>query len=112
MKINAIDYRRDVVSKGNKMLPPSQLFRVVTRAKSDVMNRTGSDAALVRIGHTKQIDHATGDRFILRGKSKAITRLIDQPVTKTFRQQFCSAFVSLQSRGDAMKSANRMFCWY
>src|SRR6266487_426793 len=107
MKINAIDHRRDVVSKGNKMLPPLPLFRVVTRAKGDVMNRAGSDAARVRIGHTKQIDHATGGSFILRSESKTIIRLINQPVTKSFRQQFCSAFVPLQSRGDAVKSTNR-----
>src|SRR6266568_7990576 len=112
MKINAIDYRRDVVSKGDKMLPPLPLFCVVARAKGDVMHRTSSDAAWMCVGHTKQVNHATGGSFILRSESKAIIRLINQPVTKTFRQQFRSAFVSLQSCGDAVESANRMFCWY
>src|ERR1043166_2410956 len=111
MKINAIDRRRDIVSKGNKMLPPLPLFRVITRAKGDVMNRAGSDAARVCVGHTKQVDHPTSRSFIRRSESKAIIRLINQPVTKSLRQQFCSAFVSFQSRGDAVKSANRMFCW-
>src|SRR5438552_16497636 len=112
MKINTIDDRRNVVSERDKMLAPLPLFCVVARAKGDVMNRAGSDPAGVRVGHTKQIDHATGRSFILRGKSKPTIRLINQPVTKTFCQQFCSAFVSLQSRGDTLKSANRMFCWY
>ena len=88
MKINAIDHRRDIVSKGNKMLPPPPLFRVVTRAKGDVMNRAGSDAARGCVGHTKQVDHPTSRSFIRRSESKAIIRLINQPVTKSFCQQF------------------------
>src|SRR5262249_1812476 len=94
----------------DKMLAPLPLFCVVARAKGDVMHRASSDPARTRIGHTEQVDHATARSFILRGESKAITRLINQPVTKTFRKQLCGAFVSLQSPGDLVKSANRMFC--
>ena len=65
MKINAIDDRRDVVSKGNKMLAPLLLLCVITRAKGDVMNRAGSDSAIGRVGRTNQVDLATGGSFIL-----------------------------------------------
>ena len=62
MKISAIDHRRDVVAEIDEMLAPLKLFGVVLRSKSNVMHRTGRDAAHRGVGLTQQVNDSAGRR--------------------------------------------------
>src|SRR6478672_9855192 len=70
MKIIAIHHWRDVVAETDEMLAPLELFGVVLRSKSDVMDRTGSDAAHRGVGLRKQVNDSAGRRAVRGGKAK------------------------------------------
>src|SRR5215469_9353881 len=76
MKIIAIHHRRDVVAKIHETLAPLKLFGVVLRSKSNVMYRTGGDAAHRGVGLTKQVNDSAGRRIVRGGKAKPILRFV------------------------------------
>ncbi len=78
MKIIAIHHRRDVVAKIDEMLAPLELFGVVFRSKSNVMHRTGGDAARRGVGLIKQVNDSAGSRVVCRGKAKT-----DSPIRQS-----------------------------
>src|SRR5205823_7608760 len=86
MKISAIDYRRDVVAKTDEMLAPLKLFGVVLRSKSNVMHRTGGEAAHRGVGLTKQVNDSAGRRAVRGAKAKPIPRFVNQTVAEAFRK--------------------------
>src|SRR5215831_19747216 len=86
MKISAIHHWRDVVAKIDEMLAPLELFGVVLRSKSNVMHRTGRDAAHPGVGLTKQVNDSARRRIVRRGKAKTILRLLNQTVAEGFRK--------------------------
>src|ERR1700746_2235858 len=86
MKIIAIHHRRDVVAKIDEMLAPLELFGVVLRSKSNVMHRTGGDAARRGVGLVKQVNDSAGSRVVCRGKAKPIPRFVNQTVAEAFRK--------------------------
>src|SRR5262249_31197876 len=86
MKIIAIDHRRDIVTEIDEMLAPLELFGVVLRSKSNVMHRTGRDAAHRGVGLTKQVNDSARRRIVRRDKAKTILRLINQTVAEGFRK--------------------------
>src|SRR5215510_8144241 len=64
MEIIAVHHRRDVIAKFDEMLAPLEVFGVVLRSKSNVMHRTGSDAAHRGVGLAKQVDDSAGRRIV------------------------------------------------
>src|SRR5438552_13558210 len=86
VKISAIDHWRDVVAKIDEMLAPLKLFGVVLRSKSNMMHRTGGDAAHRGVGLTKQVNGSAGRRIVPRGKAKPIPRSVNQTVAEAFRK--------------------------
>src|SRR4029077_13950226 len=82
MKIIAIHHWRDVVAKIDEMLAPLELFGVVLRSKSNVMHRTGGDAAHGGVGLIKQVNDSAGRRAVRGGKAKPIPRFVDQTVAE------------------------------
>src|SRR5258705_209568 len=87
MKISAIDHRRDVAAKVDKMFAPLELFGVVLRSKSNMMHRTGSDAAHRGVGLTKQVNDSAGRRAVRGGKATTIPRFVNQTIAEAFRKQ-------------------------
>src|SRR5204863_4644375 len=83
MKIGAIDYRRHVVAKVDQMFAPLELFRLILRAKRDVMHRTGHDASHPCVGQTKQINDPARRRLVRRGKAKSVSRFLNQTIAET-----------------------------
>src|SRR4029077_1159097 len=86
MKIIAIHHRRDVVAKIDEMLAPLELFGVVFRSKSNVMHRTGGDAARRGVGLTKQGNDPARRGLVRRGKANTNLRFVNQTVAEGFRK--------------------------
>src|SRR5436190_23558412 len=86
MKISAIDHRRDVVAEIDEMLAPLKLFGVVLCSKSNVMHRTGGDAAHRGVRLTKQVNESAGLRAVRGGKAKPIPRLVNETVAEDLRK--------------------------
>src|SRR6266478_6277171 len=66
MKINSIDYGRNVVTEIDELFAPLKLLSFVTGAKGDVMHRPGSDTSGAGIRQTKQIDDSTWRSIVMR----------------------------------------------
>src|SRR6478672_6343259 len=82
MKISAIHHRRDVVAEIDEMLAPLKLFGVVLRSKSNMMHRTGGDAAHRGVGLTKQVNDSAGRRIVRGGESKPVARFVNQTIAE------------------------------
>src|ERR1700704_5160522 len=109
MKINAIDYRRNVVTKINELFAPLKLLLFVTRAKRDVMHRPGRYAPNAGIRQTKQINDSAQRAIVRRSEAKPVSRFFNQTVTKRVSEQTRRLFITFQSSRHAVESAKRMF---
>ena len=65
-----------------RSIAPLELFGVVLRSKSNVMHRTGDDAARRGVGLIKQVNDSAGSRVVCRGKAKPILRFVNQTVAE------------------------------
>src|SRR5438105_4395818 len=109
MKINAIDYRSNVVTKVNELLSPLKLLLFVTRAKCDVMHRPGRHPPNAGIRHAKQVNDSTRCVVIRRCEPKPVSGFLDQTVTECVSEQTRRLLVAFQSSRDTVESAKRMF---
>src|SRR6266487_5015655 len=83
VKISAIHHWRDVVAKIDEMLAPLKLFGVVLRSKSNMMHRTGGDAAHRGVGLTKQVNDSARRELVRGGEAKPVARFVKQTIAKT-----------------------------
>src|SRR4029450_12336025 len=109
MKINAIDYRGDVVTKINELLSPLKLVLFVTCAKRDVVHRPGCHTSNAGIRQTKQINDAARRAIVRGSEPKPVSRFLDQPVTECVSEQTRRLFVTFQSSRHTVESVKRMF---
>src|SRR6266550_5162793 len=103
VKINAIDYGRNVEIEIDQLFAPLKLLSFVTRAKGDVMHRPGSDTSGAGIRQTKQIDDSAWRSVVMRCEPKPVSRFLDQTVTKRVGEQTRRLFVPFQSSRHAVK---------
>src|SRR4029434_5132768 len=82
MKIRALDYWRDVVTKVDQTLAPPELFGFVLRSKRDVMHRPSCDAAHCGIGLTEQVNNSPWRRVILRDEAESISGFINPAIAE------------------------------
>src|SRR4029453_13199673 len=96
MKINAIDYWRNVVTKIDELFAPLKLLLFVARTKGDVMYRPSRHTPNAGIRQTKQINDSARRAIVTRCKSKPVSRFLDQPVTERVSEQTRRFFVTFQ----------------
>ena len=77
MKINAIDYGSNVVTKLNELFSPLELMLFVTRAKGDVMHRSGCYTPNAGIRHAKQVNDSSRRSFVGGCEAKPVSRFFD-----------------------------------
>src|SRR5882757_2524644 len=109
MKINAIDYRSNVVTKVNELLSPLKLLFFVTCAERDVMHRPGRHPPNAGIWHAKQVNDSPRRGTVTRCEPKPVSRFLDQTVTECVSEQTRRLLVAFQSSRDTVESAKRMF---
>ena len=97
MKINAIDYRSNIVTKIDEPFSPLQLLLFVMRSKCDVMHRSRSDTPSTGIGQAKQVNNSAGRAIVRRCEPKPVFRFLDQTVTECISEQTRRLFVTFQS---------------
>src|SRR4029077_526426 len=111
MKINAVDYRSNIVTKIDELFPPAKLLLFVTRAKRDVMHRPGRHTPNAGIRQTKQIKDSARRAIVTRCESKPVSRFLNQTITERISQQTRRLFVTFQSSRHAVESVDRVLRW-
>src|SRR6266850_3627997 len=102
MKINAIDYRSNVVTKVDELFAPLKLLLFVTRAKRDVVHRPGRHTPNAEIRQAKQVNDSARRAIVTRCKAKPVSRFLDQTVTECVSEQTRRLFVAFQGRRDTV----------
>src|SRR5437660_1847231 len=109
MKINTIDYRSNVVTKGNELLSPLKLLLFVACAERNVMHRPGRHPPNAGIWHAKQVNDSPRRAIVTRCEPKPVSRFLYQTVTESVSEQTRRLFITFQSSRDTVESMKRMF---